>query len=206
MSSPKEIQLIKDLTPALNEPGSIGLNIGCKNRSIGHAIGVDIDPDAKAAVIVADARALPIRSASLDYIVSCHSLEHLRDGPLPILREWVRTLKVGGTLALAVPNGADDPDRMLLYQVPHGKTIPGQHVHLFTDDTLASYLRCAGLDDVSVLIVGREPYWKSSVLVGCGRKTAAFEESPYRWRLWTWSVQVFRDVPWRARLWNWLWK
>jgi hypothetical protein len=28
MSSPKEIQLIKDLTPALNEPGSIGLNSG----------------------------------------------------------------------------------------------------------------------------------------------------------------------------------
>lgn len=202
MSSPYEVEELIARSPAMNVPGTLGLNIGCKDRAIGSSLGVDIRPKAKAAVIIADARALPFKSDTLDYIVSCHCLEHLRDGPLPVLREWVRCLKVDATLAVAVPYGRDDPDAALLYQVPRGRTIEGQHVHLFDMENLTSYMRCAGLEGVSGIVIDREPYWKSKVVIASGRKGKDYQESPYRWRAWTWSLQILRDVPWRARLRN----
>lgn len=195
MSSPIEVELLKKHCPQTMRPLSVGLNIGCGNKAIGNSIGLDCQQNAAAAVIVADARQLPIRSESLDYIVSCHCLEHLRDGPLEVFREWVRCLKIGAALAVCVPDGADDPEYALNYQVPQGKHIDGQHVNIFTVATLIAYMRQAGLDNVWANVEDREPYWKTRIIVGVGCKSSRYQESPYRWRAWSWTRAVLRDIP-----------
>ena len=194
MSSPIENQLLEQACPQIKRPYCVGLNIGCGNRSIGGSIGVDYREDAAAAHIVADARQLPIRSRSLDYIVSCHCLEHLRDGPLSVLREWVRCLKIGSPLALCVPDGSDG-ENALRYQVPPGKHIDGQHVHLFTPDNLRTYMVVAGLEDVETSVHDRMPYWRTKIILGKGIRSASYQENPYRWRAWTWAKEVLRDLP-----------
>ncbi len=44
-----------------------------------------------------------VEARSYDFLLSCHSLEHVAN-PLKALREWKRILKPGGFLILAVPN------------------------------------------------------------------------------------------------------
>jgi SAM-dependent methyltransferase len=44
-----------------------------------------------------------VEAHSYDFVLSCHSLEHVAN-PLRALREWKRILKPGGFLILAVPN------------------------------------------------------------------------------------------------------
>jgi SAM-dependent methyltransferase len=44
-----------------------------------------------------------VEAHSYDFVLSCHSLEHVAN-PLKALREWERILKPGGFLILAVPN------------------------------------------------------------------------------------------------------
>jgi len=44
-----------------------------------------------------------VEDASYDFVLSCHSLEHVAN-PLRALLEWNRVLKPGGTLILVVPN------------------------------------------------------------------------------------------------------
>jgi predicted SAM-dependent methyltransferase len=53
--------------------------------------------------VVADAMQLPFRSASLDFIVASHVLEHL-PFPLAALRHWYDVLRPGGVLLLKVPD------------------------------------------------------------------------------------------------------
>jgi len=79
-----------------------GADIGCGRYKCTGAIGVDIDPKVKSD-IVASAEKLPFKNCELDYIVSSHCLEHLVDTK-KVLKEWDRVLKVGGILAIIVPD------------------------------------------------------------------------------------------------------
>lgn len=60
--------------------------------------------------LVANASALPFASASLDYLVSSHVLEHCPDA-LATLEEWLRALKPGGRMVLRLPHGLRTFDR-----------------------------------------------------------------------------------------------
>jgi len=54
--------------------------------------------------LLADAEALPmIKDRSLDFVIASHLLEHIPD-PIAAVAEWIRIVKDGGTLFLAVPN------------------------------------------------------------------------------------------------------
>lgn len=55
--------------------------------------------------IVTDVGRLPIKERSIDFILSRHILEHFSHWEVPaVLAEWVRAIKVRGTLAIEVPN------------------------------------------------------------------------------------------------------
>lgn len=70
----------------------------------GQPIRVDIDPKTNPD-IVADARKIPLEDCFADLVLASHTLEHFSfRETLSVLREWVRILKVGGTLSLVVPN------------------------------------------------------------------------------------------------------
>ncbi len=61
--------------------------------------------------IVANAEDLaPIADASVDFVVANHVLEHLED-PLKALQNFIRVLKPGGTLYLAIPDMRETFDR-----------------------------------------------------------------------------------------------
>ncbi|MDO9397976.1 MAG: methyltransferase domain-containing protein, partial [Herbiconiux sp.] len=46
---------------------------------------------------------LPFKDGAFDFIVSHHSLEHMRDTE-KTLREWLRVLKEGGRIAIVMPD------------------------------------------------------------------------------------------------------
>ena len=50
-----------------------------------------------------DARDLPFKDRTLDFVYSSHLLEDFYDW-MPVLREWVRVLKPGGHLVILVPD------------------------------------------------------------------------------------------------------
>ncbi len=56
-----------------------------------------------ARVVQADVRAVPLRSQSIDAVLSLGVVEHDEGGPLAALREAHRILKPGGVLVLVVP-------------------------------------------------------------------------------------------------------
>jgi SAM-dependent methyltransferase len=59
--------------------------------------------DASTPLLRADARSAPLKTASVDAVLSLGVVEHEEDGPLASLHELRRVLKPGGVLVLAVP-------------------------------------------------------------------------------------------------------
>jgi predicted SAM-dependent methyltransferase len=65
--------------------------------------------------LVADAAQLPVASASLDFLIASHLLEHL-PFPLAALRAWHDTLRPGGVLLLKIP------DKRYTFDAPRERT------------------------------------------------------------------------------------
>jgi predicted SAM-dependent methyltransferase len=116
-----------------------GIDVGCGNYKIGD-FGVDIDssvnPD-----IVCNMWDVPIPGNTQDYIVSCHCLEHTVY-TIKTLKEWHRLLKVGGTLAITVPDG-ENANPINLGDSEYG------HVQLFSMETIKGFLKFVGFEVIS---------------------------------------------------------
>lgn len=83
-----------------------GLDIGCANRKkYPFAIGIDITREGgKIPELVWRAEdELPFRSGTLDYILACHLIEHIKEPDVAITR-WLKKLKKDGVLILVVPD------------------------------------------------------------------------------------------------------
>jgi SAM-dependent methyltransferase len=193
MSSPIEENLLEKYALI-----GTGANIGCGPRQIGNSIGVDIKPNAAAAIITADARVLPFRSDSLDYIVSAHCIEHIQDSPLLVLREWIRCLKVGGKLTLVTPYaGASTGSSVKALESRSfpGKFNPSEHCQLFTSQTLFAYMKQAGLEAVSTSVHDRSDYWKNfDIILGTGTKSKAFSEKPQKLSKLLWMYRTAKSA------------
>jgi len=111
-----------------------GADMGCGSLKIGR-FGIDFVPFPNVN-LVCDMARVPLDTASLDYIISCHSLEHCPD-TVAVLREWFRLLKSGATLAIYVPDGDKELAGIL------GDT-SGTHRQLFTTTTLTKFLTYCG--------------------------------------------------------------
>lgn len=86
-----------------------GIDIGCgKLKCHPNAIGVDAIPYPNVDMVIDASKLWMFKDNELDFIVGCHSLEHFRDTK-ETLKEWARCLKVGGTLAVIVPDGELTP-------------------------------------------------------------------------------------------------
>lgn len=127
--------------------GEIILDLGCGgNKTIPGAIGIDmvkrdefIDTLTFGAKSQADIQAdvskeLPLEDNHADTIIARHILEHMVD-PISALKYWLRVLKPGGRLIIAVPD-----------QSRHS-TIPmnTEHVHAWTPDSMKLFLETLGL-------------------------------------------------------------
>jgi predicted SAM-dependent methyltransferase len=141
-----------------------GINLCCQHRSIKDSIGVDADPNARAATIVCDVRALPFRTGSLDYVICHHGLEHIRDAPLYVLHEWFRVIKAGGTLAIIVPDGSAG-ESALNYASFRGEVTEYGHGHLFTLEILSELVKFSGGEIYQRRILEREGHKTKSILI-----------------------------------------
>jgi len=86
-----------------NLAGKTGLDIGGPSgTSIEGIINVNIYPT-KSNCIIGRGERLPFKTASLDYIISAHTLEHIKKTKC-VLKEWLRVLKIGGLMAVVLPD------------------------------------------------------------------------------------------------------
>ena len=80
------------------------MNVGCGGRRIDGYTGVDAI-ERPSAEIIARADAIPLPDESCDEILAVHLFEHFYRWQCEgVLAEWMRLLKVGGLLALELPN------------------------------------------------------------------------------------------------------
>lgn len=81
----------------------IKLDIGCGEEEISNAIRVDIRKT-DIVDVIADARFLPFKDATFDYVYSSHLIEHFSHRDVKsVLLEWIRVLKKGGTIEIRCP-------------------------------------------------------------------------------------------------------
>lgn len=121
------------LAEARIEPGQRVLDLGCgwaygtlwADASGARAAGVDLeldqlrwargalDPTRRLGLSQANAAALPVRTASIDRVVSVEMMEHVFRPDRPrVFSEIARVLKPGGRLALSTPNSASPIEAM----------------------------------------------------------------------------------------------
>lgn len=162
--SPTGERPIRDHTPAsliaLHDAGyrlvddvigsGAGIDIGCGTGTESASLmrpdrtvtGIDYHPPTAAEAarrldhgICADARVLPVDSASMSWVCSSHIIEHFTD-PERHVADSARVLRDDGVLVVLTPNEPAD------FENPF-------HVHLFSPDQLASML-AAHFDEVEV--------------------------------------------------------
>jgi len=174
MSTPKEIEIL-----AYYCVGD-GLNIGCGNLSIGNSIGIDANPKCKATRMVAMADDLSfVDDGTYDYIISSACLEHIDRGPVMVLREWLRCIRIGGIIAVIVPDAEYG-----MWAMTGDTGIPGQlakqnrlmeHMHAFTVTTLRMLFEYVGMSVIRCESIDRRPVRPEPTIICVGIKTGAFK-------------------------------
>jgi SAM-dependent methyltransferase len=136
-------------------------------RSAGYrCVGVEISPDAwrmaremdeGLPLVGADTRRMPLRTASIDAVLSLGVVEHDEAGPLENLRELRRVLKPGRLLVLAVPFNnlfrrlvVNHFQRWVTWRRRRAKMSLGFAEYRFTKREVRRFLRAAGFDPVAV--------------------------------------------------------
>lgn len=117
--------------PRKTSPKVIGVDFVKKGERIPTLDGYSIsDADIEADV----SKDLPVKDESTDAIIARHILEHMID-PITVIGNWLKKLKKGGKLIVAVPN-----------EEWH-QTIPmnSEHVHAYTPSSLFVLLTSMGL-------------------------------------------------------------
>ena len=126
--------------------GSKVVDLGCgHNKTVDYAVGVDAIPKgekinslhdaiSQADVVANVAGEMPFKDGEFDVVIARHIMEHCIN-PIQTLREWMRIVRTGGKLYIAVPN-----------QELHN-TIPMnmEHVTAFTPDRMRDLLEVLGL-------------------------------------------------------------
>jgi len=127
------------------------IDLGCGNKkTIPNAMGVDKVPKGEeipnlyqnsVADITADVeKPLPFKDEYVDTIIARHILEHCVD-VISTLKNWIKVLKPGGRLIIAVP---DESSEITINLNP-------EHVHVFTPKSMENLLNLMGLKKVKIL-------------------------------------------------------
>ncbi|MFO7279272.1 MAG: methyltransferase domain-containing protein [Thermoanaerobacterales bacterium] len=127
----------------------------------------DLPASARSGAVRADATRLPFPDACFDRIIAAEVLEHI-DDDVAAVRELVRVLRPGGTIAATVP--AFLPERICwaLSDEYHAPFVPGGHVRIYTAAELRTRLSAAGVEPyASHKMHGlHSPYWWLKCAVG----------------------------------------
>jgi ubiquinone/menaquinone biosynthesis C-methylase UbiE len=129
-----------------------GFGLHMLSATAARVIGIDYDWQTLSRIrieasplVQGDAARLPLRTASIDQVVSFETLEHVPDA-MALVRELRRVLKPGGRLVLSTPNRAFGP--------PELHTVNPFHIREFTADELRTLLQ-ESFDEVQLF--GQRP-------------------------------------------------
>lgn len=125
------------------------LGVGSK-KTVPQAIGLDRVPKGlqlpgignkaySVADVVADVQEPLPFSTEFDCVIARHILEHTVD-PMEALRNWVKVVKHGGRIIIAVP------DQRVCNSIPMNP----EHLHAFTPDSLRNIAKALGLKEIAI--------------------------------------------------------
>jgi len=81
------------------------LHLGCGKRFIPGFVHIDVVEFPHIDIVNSVDRLPMIESDSCDLVYSCHVLEHFhKKNIIDVIHEWLRVLKIGGILRIAVPD------------------------------------------------------------------------------------------------------
>jgi SAM-dependent methyltransferase len=125
------------------------------------------DPGSLAVTANGDALALPFPDDTFDRIIASEVLEHVTDDQLA-LEEVFRVLKPGGTIAATVPSWLPEQVCWALSDEYHAPFVEGGHVRIYSEPTLRSRMRAAGLRPGAAHHAHalHSPYWWLKCAVG----------------------------------------
>ena len=145
----------------------------------------DLPAAARSGTTRGDATKLPFPNDTFDRIIAAEVLEHI-DDDFGAIRELVRVLKPGGTIAATVP--AFLPERICwaLTDEYHAPFVPGGHVRIYSATELRAKLKAAGFS-----VAGshhahalHSPYWWLKCAVGVSNDDHALVQRYRRFLEW----------------------
>lgn len=160
--TPRVEKIVAVLRAVGTSPGGIALDLGAgsgafaaclkKTDFFGDVVALDISPSCVRACRDAGLSAKQgtindVKSGSVDLICMNDLIEHVFD-PFTLLKECCRTLKPGGCLAIATPNG-EGFDFKILGKGTRNIT-PPEHLNYFNTFSLPLLLRKAGYRSVMI--------------------------------------------------------
>jgi ubiquinone/menaquinone biosynthesis C-methylase UbiE len=105
----------------------------------------DLPAVARSGGVRGDATRLPFPDGSFDRIIAAEVLEHI-DDDAGAIRELVRVLRPGGTIAATVPTFLPERICWALTDEYHAPHVPGGHVRIYTSAELRNKLATAGAE------------------------------------------------------------
>jgi ubiquinone/menaquinone biosynthesis C-methylase UbiE len=103
----------------------------------------DLPAAARSGCARGDATRLPFPDGTFDRIIAAEVLEHI-DDDFGAIRELVRVLRPGGTIAATVPSFLPERICWALTDEYHAPFVPGGHVRIYTTAELRNKLGTAG--------------------------------------------------------------
>jgi len=135
------------------------------------------------AVVVADMRALPFKTADFDLVICSEVLEHVPEHE-KAASELCRVLKKGGDLVVSVPRYLPERICWSLSRAYH--TASDGHVRIYRKSELLSLLVPFGFTPWSVHFAHslHTPYWWLKCLVGPTREDSRLVNAYHRFLVW----------------------
>jgi SAM-dependent methyltransferase len=139
--------------------------------------------DEQAAVVQADALALPFADASFDKVIASEVLEHIEEDRTA-MSELARVLRPGGMMAVTVPRLGPEAVNWALSREYH--EVEGGHVRIYRRSILLRRLQGAGLEPVTSHHAHalHTPYWWLRCMVGPHRDDHLLVRAYHRMLVW----------------------
>lgn len=145
--------------------------------------------------VVGNALDLPFGDGCFDRVIAAEVLEHIPDDRTAI-RELVRVLRPGGTIAVTVPRWWPELLTWAISDEYHSN--PGGHIRIYRRSALESRLRDAGVETTGSHHAHalHSPYWWLKALVGVRDDSHPLVRAYHRMLVWDiTSATPFTRVP-----------
>ena len=160
----------------------------------------EVPEGASADIKQGDALELPFADGEFDRIVCAEVLEHIHED-VQAIRELVRVLRPGGTMAISVPRWFPEAVCWRLSRAYHDT--PGGHIRIYTDAEIITKAESAGLvyDGRHYAHALHAPYWWIKCAVGVDNDQHPLARAYHRLLVWD-IMKKPRITQWTERALN----